>query len=396
MRRRAWVILVVVVVALAALPGTGSHARAATLLLRFAMPTGARASWPASAYDHPIVVAPLTVDTPTGPTRARLYVPEDVVGAPGLVVVPGVHRLGVDEPRLRRFAEAIASSGVVVMTPEIRELTDYRIDPRSIGTIGSAARDLAARVHRPAVGVLGLSFAGGLSLLAAADPTWSRAIAFVVAVGAHDDLARVARFFVTDKTTEPSGKVVSMRAHDYGVLVLVYGHAEDFFAPEDVEPARAAIRAALWEEPDRAKELAKALAPDARAKVEKLLAHDDVAIANEIGPRLASPAYEATMREVSPHGRLGTVHVPVYLLHGAGDNVIPPSETLWLAEDVPRAWLRETLVSDAIQHVELHGEPALSSEWALVAFMAHVLDETEAEGSAETVRELPKAGAAPN
>jgi len=34
--------------------------------------------------------------------------------------------------------------------------------------------------------------------------------------------------------------------------------------------------------------------------------------------------YSAEMAPVSPHGQIGKLTVPVYLLHGAGDNVIPP------------------------------------------------------------------------
>ncbi len=349
--------------------------RAASLLARFSVPDGRRAPWLAEVGGHEVDVVPLDLDAPSGPTRARLYLPRDVFGGPGLVVVPGVHRLGVDEPRLRRFARAIASAGVVVMTPEIRELLDYRIDVRSIGTIGAAATDLAGRLHRDAVGVMGMSFAGGLSLLAATDARWSRSIAFVVAIGAHDDLARVSRFFVTNEIAGPDGARRPMRAHDYGVLVLVYGHAEDFFAAEDVADVREALRAALWEEPARAKQLAARLRPEAREKVERLLAHDDTTIATEIAPKLASPRYAAAIAEVSPTGRLRSLRVPVFLLHGAGDNVIPPTETEWLARELPAASVRAALVSDAIQHVEIHGEPTAGDQWALVHFMASVLDE---------------------
>ena len=82
---------------------------------------------------------------------------------------------------------------------------------------------------------------------------------------------------------------------------------------------------------------------------------------------------------VSPHGHLGGVHVPVYLLHGAGDTVIPPSETSWLARDVPQACLRSALISAAISHVELGGEPSVQEQFALVHFMYGLLDEMASE-----------------
>ena len=83
------------------------------------------------------------------------------------------------------------------------------------------------------------------------------------------------------------------------------------------------------------------------------------------------------MKTVSPHGRLGSLRAHVYLLHGAGDTVIPATETLWLAQDVPPASLRTALVSPAIEHVELK-EPTLGDQWALVHFMGQVIGEAEA------------------
>ena len=74
------------------------------------------------------------------------------------------------------------------------------------------------------------------------------------------------------------------------------------------------------------------------------------------------------------------MHAPVFLLHGAGDTVIPASETLWLARDVPAGLARDVLVSPAIQHVELEGEPSAMDKWALVHFMADVLAEADRAG----------------
>ena len=82
------------------------------------------------------------------------------------------------------------------------------------------------------------------------------------------------------------------------------------------------------------------------------------------------------MRKVSPHGNLLGLEASVYLLHGEKDSVIPATETLWLARDVPQDQLRMTLVSPAIQHVELE-EPALADRWALVHFMGEVLADAE-------------------
>jgi dienelactone hydrolase len=372
-RRRHDLLLVVatLVVALAVRPVL-AHLRAASLLVRFAdeRAQGALADLGRHAVDE----ESSTLATPHGATRARFYLPEDATGAPGVVLVHGVHRLGIDEPRLVRFARALAATGVVVLTPEVKEIADYRIDPASIDTIGVAAEALARRTGARA-GVMGMSFAGGLSLLAAADPRFASSCAFVVAIGAHDDLARVSRFFATDVEPRPEGPPAHLKAHAYGALVLVYQRAERFFPPEDVAIARDALRLWLWDDRPGARARAEALSPESWAKIDALF-DDPEQAATEILAVVDQDAQE--MATVSPAGHLANMHVPVFLLHGAGDTVIPSAETEWLAREVPPAMLREALVSPALVHVELGPGTPASEKWDLVHFMARVLEEAEA------------------
>jgi dienelactone hydrolase len=326
----------------------------------------------------------VTFPTPNGSARARVYEPATRNGGgrassqrAGLVMVHGVHHLGMNEPRLVRFARSIASTGIVVLTPDVRELADYAVDAASVGTIGAATTALRARLQgEPKVGVLGLSFAGGLGLLAAADPRFAPGIGYVVSIGAHDDLARVSRFFATGHIEEADGTVFAMKPHEYGPLVLVYAHAPDFFPEGDVRAAREALRLWLWEE----KSEARAREIDVtRASAEKLELLFDGKF-ETVAPELLRDvdARSAEMQAVSPHDRLGGVRVPVFLLHGASDNVIPATEALWLAKDLPRETPKTILVSKLIGHVEIEGTPPLVDRWAAVHFLAEVLGEARA------------------
>jgi pimeloyl-ACP methyl ester carboxylesterase len=345
-----------------------THIRAASLLGRFG-----NASAGASPDVSEELLSIARVDD--NPIRARLYLPRSVSRG-AIVLVPGVHRLGIDEPRLVRFARAVSASGVVVLTPEIGALIDYRIEGASADEIGAAARFLHERVGRP-VGVMGMSFAGGLALLAASDPRFVPDVAFVVAVGAHDDLARVARFFATDAIARPDGSILHLAAHPYGPLVLVYDHVQDFFPAEDLAATKDALRLWLWEDKDAARARLASLPPDARSKLGALFDGNLASIATQLLAEV--DASEGALRAASPHGRLSRLRAAVYLLHGAGDSVIPATETLWLAREVPQGLVRDVLVSPAVVHVEIEGEPGPREKFALVHFMAEVLDATARE-----------------
>ena len=353
------------------------HARAAALLLRFTAKDGAPAEGLARFGMHAVTEEKAVVQTPQGPMPARYYVPSGVVDPPGMVVCHGVHHLGIEEPRMQRFARAIASSGVMVLTPELRELADYHVDPRSIVTIGDAARDLRERVHRTGVGVLGLSFAGGLSLLAAADAQFAPDIDFVVSVGGHDDLERVARFFVDDAIPEPDGTTEKLKAHDYGAVVLVYMFVDTFFANRDVPFAREALRLWLWEKFDDARKAAEKLSPAGQEKIKLVFDHREDLLRPEI-LRLID-AHRAEMAKVSPHGNLAGLRARAFLLHGAGDSVIPASETRWLAHDAPPGSVEQELVSPALVHVDLEKQPSTREELDIVDFLAAVIDRADDE-----------------
>src|SRR5205807_4533956 len=183
---------------------------------------------------HPIQEQLGTAVTPAGPLKYRLYVPQGVDNPPGMVLLHGVHHLGIEEPRLVNFAHALAGTGIEVMTPELQDIADYHVSPRSVDQVGISAVILSHQLHQKKVGVLGLRFVGGLALLAATKPEYSGNIAFTVAIGAHDDLARVSRFFATNTIEYPDGTVAPFTAHEYGALVLAYSHLEDVCRTQDV------------------------------------------------------------------------------------------------------------------------------------------------------------------
>jgi dienelactone hydrolase len=347
------------------------HARAASLLVSFSDPKAV----PTLAEERITIDVPKANELASRTVPARVFAPVGAKGLPGVVLVHGVHRKGMMEPRLERFARAVANAGVVVLVPEISELSDYHVSPRSIETVGASIKTLRSRIGRSQVGLMGFSFGGGVALLSAADSRFADDVAFVVAVGAHDDLGRVSRFFATNEIEEASGGTKSLHAHDYGAMVLVYAHIEDFFPADDVPAAKDAIRHWLWDERAEARESAKALSPSSQERIEKLFKADVASIKTELLAEVDRRAND--MEKVSPHGHLTGLHANVYLLHGEGDAVIPATETLWLAKDVPAGHVRSVLVTPAIEHVELK-EPTTTNKLELVHFMGQVISEAEA------------------
>jgi pimeloyl-ACP methyl ester carboxylesterase len=328
---------------------------------------------------RPIAAIPLTTRTLTIPSSAglvpaRLYTPVSDPDAPGLVVVPGIHYLGMDEPRLMAFARSMASCGLRVLTPELPDSRDYRIQPSDVQAIGDSVQWLQNATGRP-VGLMALSFSGGLALMAAAKLPYSNEVSFVFSVGAHDDLFRVATFYVTSADPLPDGDIERTTPNNYGPWVLEYEHLEDFTKPADTPAIRAALRAQLYENYSLEKMLVANMTPEQKTEYDRILniTHRDPSLLFDSNKNRA-----AEMAAVSPHGHLAGLHVPVYLLHGRGDTLIPFAEAEWLAQDLPHGTLKELLISPLIAHVSTNKtKPSIWDKWQLLHLLAGVMEHAE-------------------
>ena len=307
--------------------------------------------------------------------RARLYLPQGRPNAPAMVVFHGVHHLGIDEPRLMGFAAAMASCGIRVLTPELPDIKDYHVSADSVKTIGESAKWYAGQTGRP-VGVMGLSFSGGLALVAASDPLYQPDFKFVFAVGSQDSMDRVTQYYRTGEDVRPDGTKEVLPAHEYGPLVLEYEYVQDFVPRQDVGPVRAVLRAHLYE--DRMAEAEASLGLNEAQKRETLELMDTTSPATRAKIAAVIARHANELAGLSPRGRLETLRTPVYLLHGEADNIIPSAETLWMASELPREGLKAMLVSPVLSHLDLDGaQPGAMDEWRLAHFFALILEAAE-------------------
>ena len=321
-----------------------------------------------------IATRDIAIPTTRGAMRARVYEPNRSRRV--ALLTSGLHPSGIDEPRLVRLARQIAASGVAVVTPDIPELSRFEITPAITDAIEESGRWLAvesglAADHR--VALMGISFSGGLSIVAAARPSLAGRVAYVFALGGHDDLPRVLRYLCTGREPRPSPKVrlasdagendtFVLPPHDYGVAVILLSIADRLVPAAQVERLRAGVRQYLWASAldggvDKARAPAEFEAvraydrmlpePSAtllRYVVERDVVHLGARLLPVLGSHGASP-WLSVSKSPKPTA-------PVFLLHGLADNVVPPIESEYLAEDLRGHAPVRLLLSGLISHAE--------------------------------------------
>lgn len=368
-KRLAWSALGLVMLALGL--SAPRYVRGALFLIRFSAPAGSDV---AAQRDAPLEETELQIAASPRPIHARLYRLAGSAPRAGIVVAHGVHYRGIDEGRLVPFARALARSGLTVLTPELHDLTQYQVSQGDVSVIESAVDYLVGRrdiVADDEVGLLGFSFAGGLSLIAASNPRTQAHLKYVTSVGGHYDLSTVMQFLVTGQLLTPNG-TQQVRPHEYGLVILTFQNLTHFVPEADQGAAHDAFLAWLHEDREQAVRSAAALQSPEGKHVFELLEQQRL---KELSAALLEilVAHQNELAALSPKGRLNALHIPVNLLHGAHDSVIPPSETAWAANELAAAHVRHvSLITPLIEHVEVDKTADLLGKLRLVHFMAQL------------------------
>jgi hypothetical protein len=138
-----------------------------SLVARAAAPHGvlrARGNRDAVAVEGRLLVVPVG----PAPLRARAYVPA-TRARQTVLLVSGLHPAGIDEPRLIHVSRTLAESNVLVVTPDIPELSRFDITTHVTDRIEAAAVWLALEsgfAPDGRIGLMGVSFSGGLAVVA--------------------------------------------------------------------------------------------------------------------------------------------------------------------------------------------------------------------------------------
>ena len=388
MRRRRLAVVTAIAIAVVVFAYLGApYARAASFIVR-AAGLGGRAEAFANRQSRTVTVQPRhQVSTRYGDVAAQMYVP-DGTSHRTVLLVPGIHSMGIEEPRLTALADDLAGAGVKVMAMALPDLQAYRITLRATDVIEDAVTWMSKRPDLAPdgrVGIVGISFAGGLSISAASRPTIRDKVAFVLSFGGHGDLDRVMRYLTTGEAPQVAG-LETHPPHDYGVAVILYGLADRGVVPADqVVALREGIETFLLASQLTLVSTDKANAMFAKARdMAAMLPEPSRTYMNYVNNRAVGklgPALVPYLQQlgsdnpaVSPEHIEHPASAPLFLLHGSGDTVIPAAETALFSEDLRRKGADvHVLLSELITHAEVNKAATYIDVLKLVNLWAQVL-----------------------
>jgi hypothetical protein len=354
------------------------------------------ASWRTTSFTRD---PDFSVPTRAGDIPARFYRPSRQTRRT-MLLIPGVHRDGINESRLVGLAEDLAATGFGVLTIAAPDLQRYKVTPQVTDVIEDAVKWTADQPPYRTdgkIGILGISFSGGLSIVAAGRDSIKDRVAFVMSFGGHGDLSRAMHYLTTGEVlgdleaAKKSSAVlgadhVSVHPpHDYGLAVTLLNLADRVVPADQVAALSKGIDGFLLAsslavtDPPKAvpvfeamKQYQQTLPEPSRTYMQYV---NDRAV-DQLGPILApvadALANHPAMSSLSPE-RATPPTAPIFLLHGVDDNVIPSVETVLLAEHLKGKARVQGLLSGLITHAEVNRTATSTEVWRLASFWRAIM-----------------------
>lgn len=358
------------------------HVRSAALLLDLTGAAPHIRTWLPVQRDD-VSTEDVMVPTRAMSIAARVYRPTHARG-PALLIFPGIHGGGVNEPRLVSMARQLAAAGGTVITVPLPDLRAYRITVRSVDMIEDAIVWAApAFGTRGRIGVAGISFAGGLTLVAAGRPGVSDRLTAVFALGAHADLPRVLRYLCGE-----GAPATLPPPHDYGVVLFLRESLTHVVPAEQIPAIDHALvtfldaSSAEGMAPARARQLFEAARAEEAALREpsKALMHAvNTRDVKTLGRALGAFAEEVGGASGLSPARSPATRAHVFLLHGTGDSVIPSTETLVLQEYLTARGNPpvQVLLTPLVTHADARADVPPGDTWRLIRFWTRLWNDLD-------------------
>ena len=272
-----------------------------------------------------------------------------------IVLIPGVVKQGKDDYRLAGLANTLARLRFAVLVPEIEGLRRYHLRGSDTRIMADAFRYLAELKDFPTEirkGFGGFSYGVGIVLLASLEPDIHDQVDFVIGFGGYYDITNIITYFTTGYYhEEQSGKLTYRQPHYY--LKQVFSISNSALLNSTVDRDR--VRALVENDDDELYREIEKLAPDARALYELISNNDPQRVATLMDK--LSPPIKEQLQSINPaRVDLSKIKAQVILLHGRGDTMIPYTESIAIAEALPRDKTRLFLI-EGYAHTDVKPRP---------------------------------------
>jgi pimeloyl-ACP methyl ester carboxylesterase len=311
----------------------------------------------ASAQSLPIAEASAQRQFQGQEYEALIYLPTNASATKAIILVAGLSELGCRHPRLIALARVLAEKGLMVVTPDIREFRQLQISAEPMNQILYWYKQIpylegGAKVHT--TGLAGISFSGTLALMTAARPEIRDNVGFVVAIGPYSDLMRCTRDWFAAGPEFTAREYYPTRF--YAKWIVMVAALEMIRDSSDRLFLGRVLNSLLLQQ--KIPPASSDLSAEGMRWYGLATMHEDQPnpeLAQEIESYLISRIYP----QLDPAAALKKIRCPVFLVHGAYDDLISSQESFELHGKIRNSSL---LISPFLTHTHPTDTPLSSAQ----------------------------------
>ncbi len=308
----------------------------------------------------------------------RIHHPPSDEPAPTLIIYPGASPAAEEHEAVNILARALASAGIRTFVPRIPSLKEVLVREESVEHMINVYLAVEAREDVDPARIVGsgVSFGGSLFIKACLDDRLRGKPAAVLSYGSFFDFRQGLNFSITGVCSDGE-KEYYIEPHDWGRIAFFHNYLEYLDEPCNPENVRQYLLDKVANDGENGDALYESFPEEDRVIINKILedqSQEAIAMAESVLEKI-----EPIVERLSPSNFLYEIDFPIYLMHGANDNMIPFTETVQFAKALTESGREvKSFVSYLFSHSEIegrgHGFFGLVPElWRIGRFLGLVL-----------------------
>ena len=268
-----------------------------------------------------------------------------------IILYPGASPFAEDHPSMIFLGAVLANIGFNVFIPRIPLLKDLDISEDNIKWFRNAYEQLIQRndVKNSVITCMGVSYGGALLLKSSLHgPMVKVPPRCLLTYGTIFDVETSLDFVMTGKLNI-KGKEVNIKPHEWGMVVCFHNFLPKIDIGYDTKDIQRILKLRVQNKHE-----------DVQSELEKLESNKKELVADILDAKISPEVKRIIdiilnekidlLNSIAPKSWCKDIDAKVFIMHGAGDNMVPYTQSILLSKNIPES---ELFISYLYEHNEI-------------------------------------------
>ena len=283
------------------------------------------------------------------PTPVKIIIPKKQ-GEKVVILYPGASPTAEDHPKMVMLGRLLAQVGFTVYIPRIPPLKNLDISEINVQWFAHFYQWILEieKVNPHQTIMVGISYGGGIMLKTLLNIK-DRALLpkTLLTYGTYSDAESTLKFLLTGEISIKE-KTYQITPHEWGLTVLFHNYLKNLETEWDTSGLQRAIQLDIQDKREKCDRQVNTLPEFQKNIFYSIITGNPTPEVKELAQAIIKNEQE-TLKRLSPKYWAKNFQKKVFILHGSNDSMVPFTESIQLAEDLPNS---ELFISYLYKHSE--------------------------------------------